>query len=44
MTSNKDFPLKMPMIVGIIALTTLVGGFGYWAATTNISGAIIASG
>ena len=33
-----------PMIVGLIALLTLLGGFGTWAAMTNISGAIIASG
>ncbi|MCC1491076.1 HlyD family type I secretion periplasmic adaptor subunit [Cognatishimia sp. F0-27] len=32
------------MTVGLIALLILVGGFGTWAATTNISGAIIASG
>ncbi|KMK65331.1 HlyD family type I secretion periplasmic adaptor subunit [Puniceibacterium sp. IMCC21224] len=40
----KDFPLRTPMTIGILALLLLVGGFGTWAATTNISGAIIASG
>lgn len=40
----KDFPLRTPMIIGILSLLVLVGGFGTWAATTNISGAIIASG
>ncbi|MDU8912612.1 HlyD family type I secretion periplasmic adaptor subunit [Aestuariicoccus sp. MJ-SS9] len=44
MSSKSDFPIKAPMTVGILALSILVGGFGYWAATTNISGAIIASG
>ncbi len=44
MSANSDFPLRTPMIVGLLALTVLVGGFGTWAATTNISGAIIASG
>lgn len=38
------FPLRVPMITGILALTVLLGGFGYWGATTNISGAIIAGG
>lgn len=32
------------MILGIGALVLLLGGFGTWAATSNISGAIIASG
>ncbi|WP_328588471.1 HlyD family type I secretion periplasmic adaptor subunit [Primorskyibacter flagellatus] len=32
------------MLLGILALVVLVGGFGYWAATTEISGAIIAPG
>ena len=26
-----EFPLRTPMIVGILALLTLVGGFGGWA-------------
>lgn len=38
------YPLRAPMIVGLVALTILVGGFGTWAARTNISGAIIATG
>lgn len=44
MSPEKQFSLRMPMIFGIIGLTILVGGFGTWAATTNISGAIVASG
>ncbi|XAY81115.1 HlyD family type I secretion periplasmic adaptor subunit [Sagittula stellata E-37] len=32
------------MTVGLLAVALLVGGFGYWSATTNISGAIVASG
>lgn len=35
---------KRPMIIGLIGLALLVGGFGTWAALTEISGAIIASG
>lgn len=35
---------RVPMAFGIAAIAILVGGFGYWAVTTNIAGAIIASG
>jgi HlyD family secretion protein len=42
--SHGKYPLRGPMILGILALGVLLGGFGYWAATTNISGAVIASG
>ena len=43
-TTDKRFPLKKPLILGLGALLILVGGFGTWAATTNISGAIVAGG
>jgi HlyD family secretion protein len=33
-----------PLIVGFISLFLLVGGFGTWAALTNIAGAIVAPG
>ena len=42
--SHGKYALRGPMILGILALGVLLGGFGYWAATTNISGAVIASG
>ncbi len=42
--SDRDFPLRTPMLVGFLSILLLVGGFGTWAATTNISGAIIANG
>ncbi|WP_043919696.1 HlyD family type I secretion periplasmic adaptor subunit [Jannaschia aquimarina] len=32
------------MTMGIIAMSVLLGGFGTWAATANISGAIISQG
>ena len=32
------------MVVGLLALLILVGGFGTWSVTTDISGAIIAPG
>ena len=41
---TKTFPMKGPMTLGLLVLAVLVGGFGFWAATTNISGAIVASG
>ncbi|MBV7394418.1 HlyD family type I secretion periplasmic adaptor subunit [Mameliella sediminis] len=44
MTPEQQFSLRVPMIAGIIGLLILVGGFGTWASTTNISGAIVASG
>ena len=36
--------VRTPMIVGVTGLLILVGGFGTWAAMTEISGAVIASG
>ena len=36
--------VRGPLTVGLIGLVLLVGGFGGWAATTTISGAIIAPG
>ncbi len=41
---HATFPTRVPMILGILAFLLLVVGFGGWAATTNISGAIVASG
>ncbi len=41
---NKTFSMRVPMTLGLIVVLILLGGFGYWAATTNISGAIVASG
>ncbi|RYH01953.1 HlyD family type I secretion periplasmic adaptor subunit [Salipiger sp. IMCC34102] len=33
-----------PLLVGVLALVVLVGGFGAWAVFANISGAVITSG
>ncbi len=41
---DKGFSARWPLMMGLIALLVLVGGFGAWATLTNISGAIIASG
>jgi HlyD family secretion protein len=35
---------RWPLIVGFIGLAILLGGFGTWAVTTQIAGAVIASG
>lgn len=43
-TGHASFSTRTPMVVGLIAVAILFGGFGTWAATTNISGAIVASG
>jgi HlyD family secretion protein len=44
MSTQQAFPIRTHMTIGLVALAILVGGFGTWAATTNISGAIVASG
>lgn len=40
----QDWPVKRPLITGMTAIFLLVAGFGSWAVTANIAGAIIASG
>ncbi len=42
--NTQRFRMRTPMAVGLIALVTLVGGFGTWSAMSEISGAVIASG
>ncbi len=42
--TDSGFSMKTPMTIGLIALVILLGGFGTWASTTEISGAIIAGG
>ncbi|MGH1412089.1 MAG: HlyD family type I secretion periplasmic adaptor subunit [Pelagimonas sp.] len=44
MSDHANYSMRFPMAVGLVALAVLLGGFGTWAATTNISGAIVASG
>lgn len=39
-----DIPVRRQMVLGFIVLLILLGGFGYWAVMTNISGAVVASG
>jgi HlyD family secretion protein len=35
---------RSPILLGMLTLLALVGGFGFWSVTSTISGAIIASG
>ncbi|MDB4213428.1 HlyD family type I secretion periplasmic adaptor subunit [Octadecabacter sp.] len=39
-----EWSARRPLTLGILALVVLVGGFGGWAVTAQISGAVIASG
>ena len=41
---SRSWSARRPMIVGLLGLIVLVGGFGTWATQANISGAIVASG
>lgn len=41
---NSAWSARKPLIIGLIGLVLLVGGFGTWAAFIQISGAIIAPG
>ncbi|WP_147126774.1 HlyD family type I secretion periplasmic adaptor subunit [Shimia ponticola] len=42
--SDVNYSAKRPMIIGLLALLVLVGGFGTWAVRAEISGAVVASG
>jgi len=42
--SDSKYSAKRPMIIGLVALLVLVGGFGTWAVRAEISGAVVASG
>ncbi|WP_425098068.1 HlyD family type I secretion periplasmic adaptor subunit [Tropicibacter sp. S64] len=44
MSEPVPFSLRGPMVLGLLAIVVLVGGFGTWAATTTINGAIVAPG
>ncbi|MBI6630250.1 HlyD family type I secretion periplasmic adaptor subunit [Pontibaca salina] len=43
-SSGTRWTARRPLMLGLAGLLVLVGGFGSWAVTANISGAIIASG
>ncbi|MEL6954377.1 MAG: HlyD family type I secretion periplasmic adaptor subunit [Pseudomonadota bacterium] len=35
---------RRPVVLGLVALVVLIGGFGTWATQTTIAGAVVASG
>jgi len=41
---SNTWPARKPLMIGLIGLLILVGGFGTWSAVTQISGAVIAQG
>ena len=38
------FPVRRPVLLGLVATLILIAGFGLWATTTRIAGAIVAPG
>ena len=42
--SQQKWSARAPVLVGMVALLLLVGGFGAWAMMSQIAGAIIAGG
>ena len=42
--TSHAFSVRLPLAVGLAAVTLLLGGFGTWAALTEISGAVVAPG
>lgn len=41
---TRDLSPRGPLLLGAFALALLVGGFGVWSVTTEIAGAVVASG
>ena len=44
MSTATNWSATKPIMIGLIALVVLLGGFGIWAVQSNIAGAIIATG
>ncbi|MEM6889070.1 MAG: HlyD family type I secretion periplasmic adaptor subunit [Pseudomonadota bacterium] len=43
MSKKKSWVSNKPVYIGFVTLLVLVGGFGIWATTSNISGAIVSA-
>jgi len=43
-SSSSPWSVRMPVMVGLVTLAVLVGGFGYWSVSSTLAGAIVASG
>ena len=44
MSGQSNWPARRPLIIGLLALLVLVGGFGSWSVLSSISGAVVATG
>ncbi|OED46427.1 HlyD family type I secretion periplasmic adaptor subunit [Leisingera sp. S232] len=44
MSIESKWPARRPLIIGLLALLVLVGGFGSWSVLSSISGAVVATG
>ncbi|CAM4107489.1 HlyD family type I secretion periplasmic adaptor subunit [Palleronia rufa] len=44
MSAPRDWSARRPVILGLLTLVLLVGGFGSWAALGQISGAVVVTG
>ncbi|QDI77046.1 MULTISPECIES: HlyD family type I secretion periplasmic adaptor subunit [Leisingera] len=44
MSSDGNWSARRPLIIGLITLVVLVGGFGSWSVLSSISGAVVATG
>ncbi|UWQ80010.1 HlyD family type I secretion periplasmic adaptor subunit [Leisingera sp. S132] len=44
MSVETNWPARRPLMIGLIALLVLVGGFGSWSVLSSISGAVVATG
>lgn len=42
--AKSPWSARRPVVIGLLTLLVLVGGFGVWSVTTQISGAVVASG
>ena len=42
--TNNNWSAKRPLVLGFLALALLVLGIGAWSVTTNIAGAVVATG
>ncbi len=44
MTIEEQWSARKPLIIGLVGLLVLVGGFGTWAVMSSIAGAVVATG
>jgi HlyD family secretion protein len=44
MNTNNQWTARRPVIIGLIGIAVLFGGFGTWSVMSNIAGAIVSSG